>query len=188
MESTIEELSSEVIRAKEDLYGYSFRWIKGENKGNITDLQDVIFDPAMNITWIYFTDGTRINYNILDEFMMRIDADEVNEINMAKEMEKNASVTKPSRNIQLSESNASNNRPDNSPIRTLLQKQKPNWIDVSFNLRLNLPPKSLYDVLDSSFDNAEDEIINFVVDDLDIEIIREALRKNIRDIYKKHGE
>lgn len=74
-----------------------------------------------------------------------------------------------------------------SPIRSLLQKQKPNWIDVSFKLKLNLPSKNLYDVLNGSFEGADEEIINFVVDDMDLDIIKEALRKNIREIYKKNG-
>jgi hypothetical protein len=74
-----------------------------------------------------------------------------------------------------------------NPIVSLLQKQKPNWVEVSINLKLNLPTKNLYNVLSSSFDDAEDEIIEFVVRDLDIEVIKDSLRINIKDIYKGNG-
>jgi hypothetical protein len=40
-------------------------------------------------------------------------------------------------------------------------------------------------VLTSSFEDAEEEIIEFVVRDLDIELIKESLRINIKDIYNK---
>jgi hypothetical protein len=74
-----------------------------------------------------------------------------------------------------------------NPIVSLLEKQKPNWVEVGINLKLNLPTKNLYNVLNSSFEDAEDEIIEFVVRDLDIEIIKESLRINIKDIYKSNG-
>ena len=73
-------------------------------------------------------------------------------------------------------------------IVSLLEKQKPNWVDVNIKLELNLPTKSLYNVLTSSFDNAEDEIIEFVVRDLDLEVVKESLRINIRQIYKNNGK
>ena len=189
MEEKIEAINQEVLKAKEDLYGFSFRWIKGEQSGTITDLQDVILDELTGIIWVYFTDGTRINYTIIDEFMLRLDGNEANEIRERERFQSNPPLQqKKERNIQVIDSHTSSpNYITESPIRSLLQKQKPNWVEVNFKLKLNLPPKSLYDVLKVSFDDAEKEIIDFVVDDMDIEIIKEALRKNIQEIYKKNG-
>jgi hypothetical protein len=90
----------------------------------------------------------------------------------------------PVRNVMVSDNQPKNKMADN-PIVSLLQKQKPNWVEVSINLKLNLPTKNLYNVLSSSFDDAEDEIIEFVVRDLDIEVIKDSLRINIKDIYNK---
>lgn len=189
MEEKVEVINQEVLKAKEDLYGFSFRWIKGEQNGTITDLQDVILDEITGIIWVYFTDGTRINYTIIDEFMLRLDGNEANEIRERERFQSNPPLQqKKERNIQVIDSHSSSpNYTTESPIRSLLQKQKPNWVEVNFKLKLNLPPKSLYDVLKVSFDDAEKEIIDFVVDDMDIEIIKEALRKNIQEIYKKNG-
>jgi hypothetical protein len=71
-----------------------------------------------------------------------------------------------------------------NPITSLLEKQKPNWVEVDIKLKLNLPSKSLYNVLTTSFEDADSEIIEFVVRDLDLEIIKESLRINIKEIYK----
>ena len=65
----------------------------------------------------------------------------------------------------------------------LLKKQKENWVNVNITLKLNLPPKSLYNVLISSFDNADDEIINYITEGIDIEDIRSALADSISNYY-----
>jgi hypothetical protein len=75
---------------------------------------------------------------------------------------------------------------ENSPIFSLLAKQKENWVDVDLRLSINLPPKSLWDVLMGSFDDAEKDILEYVTKDLDIEVVRQSLRESIKEIYKKN--
>jgi len=87
------------------------------------------------------------------------------------------------RNIMVVD-NSSVTTVSSNPITSLLEKQKPNWVEVGIKLKLNLPTKSLYNILTSSFDDADKEIIEFVVNDLDIEIIKDSLRQNIREIYR----
>jgi hypothetical protein len=74
---------------------------------------------------------------------------------------------------------------EENPIFSLLSKQKENWVDVDLKLSINLPPKSLWDILISSFDDAEKDILEFVTKDLDIEVVRQSLRESIKEIYKK---
>ena len=69
---------------------------------------------------------------------------------------------------------------EESPIYKLLKKQKPNWVNVNISLKLNLPTKSLYNVLISSFEDAEKEIANYVTEGVEIEDIREAIAKSIK--------
>jgi hypothetical protein len=90
----------------------------------------------------------------------------------------------PVKNVMLADSVVNKKNNDENPIVSLLQKQKPNWVEVGIKLKLNLPTKNLYNVLTSSFEDAEKEIIEFVVNDLDLEIIKESLRINIKEIYK----
>jgi transposase-like protein len=67
----------------------------------------------------------------------------------------------------------------------LLKKQKENWVSVNITLKLNLPSKSLYNVLISSFDGAENEIIDYVTEGIDIEDIRAALGESISQHYEQ---
>jgi hypothetical protein len=61
-------------------------------------------------------------------------------------------------------------------------------VDVSIKIKLNLPPKDLYTVLSGSFDDAEREIIDFVLDGVDIEDIKASLADSIKKSYYEKGE
>jgi hypothetical protein len=53
---------------------------------------------------------------------------------------------------------------------------------------LNLPPKDLYTVLSGSFEDAEREIIDFVLDGVDIEDIKASLADSIKKSYYEKVE
>jgi hypothetical protein len=174
----IEEIDVEIL--DRELKPFLYKWTKGDNAGTVCEYESVFKDPTSGILWINFKGGTRINYSILNEYMMQIDSSSI------VHNEPVSHNNLPVRNVMLSESKAKVPNLEN-PIVSLLQKQKPNWVEVGINLKLNLPTKNLYNVLTTSFEDAEEEIIEFVVRDLDIELIKESLRINIKDIYKSNG-
>jgi hypothetical protein len=174
----VEEIDIEIL--DHELKPFLYKWTKGDNSGTVCEYENVFKDPTTGIVWINFKGGTRINYQLLNEYMIQIDP---SSIIHTEAINNTQSVVK---NVMLSEGKAKIKVSDN-PIVSLLEKQKPNWVEVGINLKLNLPTKNLYGVLTSSFDDAEEEIIEFVVKDLDIELIKESLRINIRDIYKSNG-
>jgi hypothetical protein len=173
-EIDLEQLDSE-------LKYFVYKWTKGENEGSVCEYEKVFKDPASGIVWVNFKDGSRINYILLDEFMMRLEHTQIQQpkvISPTQATHRNVMLAEEARVIHQTESN---------PIVSLLEKQKPNWIEVGIKLKLNLPTKSLYSVLASSFEDAEEEIIEFVVRDLDIELVKQSLRNQIKEIYKGDG-
>ena len=174
----VEEMDIEFL--DRELKPFLYKWTKGDNSGSVCEYESVFKDPTTGIIWINFKGGTRINYSLLNEYMMQIDSSSI------VQSEPVIQHQIPVRNVMIAEAKIKNEVPDN-PIVSLLQKQKPNWVEVGINLKLNLPTKNLYNVLSSSFDDAEEEIIEFVVRDLDLELIKESLRINIKDIYKSNG-
>jgi hypothetical protein len=172
----IEEIDIEYL--DKELSPFVYKWTKGDNDGEICEYENLFKDPTSGIIWINFKGGSRINYLLLNDFMLQIEPSAIKE----GAIEQLASL--PMRNVMLSDNKSKVTLPDN-PIVSLLQKQKANWVEVGINLKLNLPTKNLYNVLTSSFEDAEEEIIEFVVRDLDIELIKESLRINIKDIYNK---
>ena len=172
----IEEIDIE--RLDKELSHFLYKWTKGDNDGEICEYENLFKDPTTGIIWINFKGGSRINYLLLNDFMLQVEPSAIKQ----GAIEQVANM--PMKNVMLSDNKAKVTLPDN-PIVSLLQKQKANWVEVGINLKLNLPTKNLYNVLTSSFEDAEEEIIEFVVRDLDIELIKDSLRINIKDIYNK---
>lgn len=172
----IEEIDIENL--DKELSYFLYKWTKGDNDGEICEYENLFKDPTTGIIWVNFKGGSRINYLLLNDFMLQIEPSSIKQ----GAIEQVANM--PMKNVMLSDNKSKVTLPDN-PIVSLLQKQKTNWVEVGINLKLNLPTKNLYNVLTSSFDDAEEEIIEFVVRDLDIELIKDSLRINIKDIYNK---
>ena len=166
---------------KEDYSQFSYQWIKGENISKVQHYKDLVTENGR--TYLSFTDGSRMATDLLDEFMIRVEKgyeEVIVEPTTQAEPEISRSSIKPreieQKKIVVVEEN---------PIFSLLAKQKENWVDVDLKLSINLPPKSLWDILISSFDDAEKDILEFVTKDLDIEVVRQSLRESIKEIYKK---
>lgn len=160
-----------------DLDNYSYQWIKGDSVGYVHHYKEVI--EVNGQQYLVFTDGSRISLALLDEYMVKVEKgfyetafDKVEPAKQAPNTSKRAGRSELHTIVK-----------EESAIASLLKKQKENWVDVDLNLTINLPKKALWDVIISSFENAEDEIIDYVTKDLDIEVVRDALKKAIKDIY-----
>jgi hypothetical protein len=174
---------------KEEYGKYSYQWIKGDNLSMTQHYSDLVEEG--NNKYIVFTDKSRISLDLLDEYMIRVErgfedpiaiTNVVREINQIEEDEPKQRGVK-TRDISYESPRVKTN---DSPIFSLLSKQKENWVDVDLKLTINLPPKSLWDVLMGSFDDAEKDILEYVTKDLDIEVVRQSLRESIKEIYKKN--
>lgn len=167
-----------------DFNKYSYQWVKGDNIGQVQEFKELIEHEGFQ--YVVFTDGTRINASMLDEFMDRV---EKGFYEPAFDRERERAEIKQIAGPQIMAAQRTGRSEihqvvkQETPIAALLKKQKENWVDVDLNLTINLPKKPLWDVIVSSFDNAEDEIIEYVTKDLDIEVVRDALKKSIKDIY-----
>jgi hypothetical protein len=174
----------DISELKEEYSVFSYQWIKGDNISHTQHFEDLIEEGGRK--YIVFSDKSRIALDLLDEYMIKVErgfeeiipAAEVNLVSQS-DVSQNKGVKKREVNEIKAEMKEVN------PIFALLSKQKENWVDVDLKLSINLPPRSLWDVLMGSFDEAEKDILEYVTKDLDIEVVRQSLRESIKDIYKK---
>lgn len=174
---------------REEYGKYSYQWIKGDNLSMTQHYADVLEENGKK--YILFSDQSRISLELLDEYMIKVEkgfedpAAITNVIRELKQIEENEPRQ---RGVKPREESYESPRvkTNDSPIFSLLAKQKENWVDVDLKLTINLPPKSLWDVLMGSFDDAEKDILEYVTKDLDIEVVRQSLRESIKEIYKKN--
>ena len=167
MEKNLEDL-------KLKYQGMMFEWIKGDLIGSTNTFKEI--KEAGENFFIEFIEGGRINEDLVDEYTLFYPAPP--QIQNLPSVEKSSSVT----SIVYGESQKSGIDPD-SPIYSLLKKQKKNMVEVSIKIELNLPSKELYGVLSSSFEDEENEIIEFVIDGIDIEDIKKSLSESIKRNY-----
>ena len=176
-------MDKDLSELKEDYSQFSYQWIKGENISQVQHYKDLVNENGK--TYVLFTDGNRMSTDLLEEFMIRVEKgyEEVS-LDSAPQENETQNISRSSVKPRESEQKKSIVIEEN-PIFSLLSKQKENWVDVDLKLSINLPPKSLWDILISSFDDAEKDILEFVTKDLDIEVVRQSLRESIKEIYKK---
>lgn len=173
---------------KEELSQKDFQWIKGDKMGNIEGFKDIVSDEITGMTFVEFVSGGRINLELLNEYMDMFAASKVDYSNShipIPQPEIPAIQQTTQAKVQKIQPQVSAIELEESPIYTLLKKQKENWVNVNITLKLNLPSKSLYNVLISSFDGAENEVIDYVTEGIDIEDIRAALGESISSYYEQ---
>lgn len=159
-----------------------FQWVKTDKAGRVTQFKDVVLVKDMIL--VEFTDGSRVKYDMLGDAVMKIlDDSMLLEINgEVVDNGQSLNVPPPTVNIGTPRPQASTN-----PVHALLAKQKTNPVPVEISIEMNLPPVSLYKVLAQSFDNADSDIVDFIVQDLDVPMIREAVREAITNFYTENN-
>lgn len=172
MDVNLEEL-------KEDLVLYDYQWIKGDNIGNIEIFKNVSL--IKEVPYIEFQDGGRIKLSLLDEFLIKQPIstryqDEIVSINQNEPIKNDYKV---SIGTSISSKKA------NSAVYELLKKQKENFVDINITLKLNIPSKDLYNVLCTSFENANDEIVEFSTNDINIDDIKKSVALSLNEMYSK---
>jgi hypothetical protein len=178
-----EQLVQETI---ERYSGLDFQWVKGDRLSSVEKYKSVYSNGEF--VFIEFQSGEKINADLVNEYMVTFPASNIDfTSNQAPNPDpKPKQVPAPKQSSVTSivyENDDSKQHQVDSPIYKLLKKQKKNMVEVSIKIKLNLPPKDLYTVLLGSFDEAEKEIIDFVLDGVDIENIKTALAESIKRSY-----
>lgn len=164
-----------------------FQWLKGDQMGNIEKFKAIEKDDSTGLIFISFRSGGRMNVELVQEYMDVFPSQNIDLSAVATSNPQPPSQTKPDSSTQtIKKSNSvSSVQLSESPIYSLLKKQKTNWVNVNITLKLNLPSKNLYGVLTTSFEEADREIVNFVTEGIDIDDIKSALGDSILSYYDK---
>jgi len=176
MSDNREEISVEILTNR--FANHDFQWIKGENLMNVVSF-DIVTQQDDEF-YIHFKGGSRINYSILEEYMTWYPTQRVEPRPAPTPApQSQASVS----SIKFGDAGSVVNDASQSPIYNLLARQKKKPVEIEFKIKVPLPSKDLFNVLTSSFDDAENEIVQFIIDSIDIDDIRNTLSKSIRENY-----
>jgi len=70
------------------------------------------------------------------------------------------------------------------PVYILMSKSKKQDIEISMNISISLPPKNLYDIAKESFDEGEKKFVEYIIQEITVEEIKESLRTAITEMYE----
>jgi hypothetical protein len=167
----------DIAAIEEDLGKFkTFQWVKSENAGRICRFRDLHVDN--DVVYVNLVDSqtgepSRINYELMGEFI-RCLTDEIDHIGAEEP-----------RPAQVQKVSLSAPAPQKSPVKALLDKQKSNPTEITLTLTLNVPSPALFKVICESFDNAELEVLEHIVEGINIESVRDAVKQTLAEYYTK---
>lgn len=86
--------------------------------------------------------------------------------------------------ISVVENDNINNKNDVDPIGMLIRKVNKTTSIISMDLSVDLPSKSLFNVINENFDDGADRFIEIILDEIDYKIIKESLKHALLNAYK----
>lgn len=77
-----------------------------------------------------------------------------------------------------------NNKIDVDPIKMLIEKSIKTQSLISMDLTVNLPGRSLFNVINENFDDGADKFIELILEEIDYKIIKDSLKHALLNAYK----
>jgi len=74
------------------------------------------------------------------------------------------------------------------PVYLMLDKSKKVDTEISLDMTVSLPKQSLYSVVDDSFEDGGIKMIQYIIDEMDLDIIKKALKKSLLEAYKENDD
>lgn len=70
------------------------------------------------------------------------------------------------------------------PVYILMNQSKKIDTEISMNIIISLPSKNLYNIAKESFNDAEEKFVGYIIENIDDNKIKEALRSAITEMYE----
>lgn len=74
---------------------------------------------------------------------------------------------------------------EKSPVQILVDKCKKRSTQVKLSMNIDLPNKSIYNIASEEFENGSEEFIDYVVSNIDLNVIVESLKESLKTAYEQ---
>ena len=174
----VEVNSTDILEsAKKNIIGRCYKYITVQKFGTVVEVVDCRLNN--DEIQIVMDDGhTILLADIESEFIADIKIDDFIEDEPKIEI-----PTKKVETIQTKAISYSSNLP-NSPLRDLLASRKKNPNIISIDLQIDLVKKDFFGIIDDSYDNAIDYVIEHVMNNLTLKDVKESIKKKLSLYYK----
>ena len=105
----------------------------------------------------------------------------LNELIIDQSIEENIEIQKP-----INKPNPSIN--SNNPVHILIQTSKKEESIINLELNMEIPTKEIYKIVSENFSNGKEDFINYIINDLDISIIKDSLKEGLKSFYENEAQ
>jgi len=168
---------------KQEIIGKSFNYITNSKFGTIVEVEDCVMkDDEIELV---MNDGHRILLEDLEsQFIPETKFIEDSIIEEAV-VETPKSKIEPKRHEAVAQKAVSfSSGLPNSPLRDLLSSRKKNTTNISVDIDIDLVKKDFFNIIDDSYDNAIDYVIEHVMNNLTLDQVKSSIKKKLLLYYK----
>lgn len=171
---------------KKEIVGKSFKYITTKNFGtsvNVVDCRmnndeiELVMSDGFTIP-IADLESQFVSDSIID--MEDTTLEEESYIETKKTEEPQTKVVE----YKLTKVPTYNSQLPNSPLRDLLASRKKNPTGVTIDINIDLVKKDFFHIIDESYDNAIDYVIEHIMNNLTIDDVKESIKKKLLMYYK----
>ena len=129
----------------------------------------------------YFGDKYKDFKHIIDANILFNDIDAIDTNIIDNNQTQVSEVLEKTNNIQ-NDININNDNLD--PISILASKSKKVNMNIDVTINISIPPKSLFNMVDESFENGGDKLIEYILNNIDYNSIKTSVKDGLSIVYK----
>ena len=153
----------------------TYQWTKGERLGQIVKTIGETFKED-NIEYLVFNDGSMINTSLMGEYLIEIPSE-------SEAMLMSDIAPQPMQRVEAKKPIQANVvKVDSlSPIQRLLTDCKKIPTEYTFTVQLPMPSLDLIRVLADTYENGNEQVLEFLVSSIKFDDVKETLAEKIRE-------
>jgi hypothetical protein len=187
--SASSDFGSILDTVRRDVVGKRFKYITTQKFGTVVSVVDCRLNN--DEIELVMSDGFTILFADMEsqfvaDFFIAEDEFVEQEDESKPEPKLESEIKVESKNIEYKLTKVSNYNSDlpNSPLRDLLSSRKKNPTDVTIDLNIDLVKKDFFNIIDESYENAMDYVIEHVMNNLTIDQVKESIKTKLMLYYK----
>lgn len=167
-----------------------YQWIKSERFGDVV----TVAEDQKDGKWLYFEDGSRINKQLIQEFLMPVrNENEVLQVASETTQPQTEPVQDQTNTVATNSSDAIIAQPkvtkEPSVMGKMIMKMsKKNVVNVPIQLNLNIPTPAIYAMLSEGMeeDDLNEEIMEVALQQIEIDNLVEYLKENLSSFLSEY--
>ena len=174
------------ITREERFSKYIYEWVKTERQGDISKFQHLEFEN--DVEYVVFDDNSRIRVDLLGDVVLTHSYEsEILGDNLILRSNQSIEELHNRLSIGIEEDNSKSivSANNTDPVISILNKTKKRNEKLNIVLSVKIPSPEIYCVIRDNFDNVDDILLDNVLNQIQKNILRDSIKKELQNIYNK---